>query len=51
MSESIEKIGDTGIGSDYNFGQVYWFKFEEIKWGNLSLGDQDIIPNLISICI
>ena len=29
MSESIEKIGDTKIGSDYNSGQVYWLNFEK----------------------
>ena len=31
MSEPIEKIGEVGIGSNYNYnsGQVYWFEFEK----------------------
>ena len=35
MSEPIEKIGDIGIGSNYNSGQVYCFKCWKIKGGNL----------------
>ena len=34
MSEPIEKIVDTGIGSNYDSGQVYWFKFWKIRKGN-----------------
>ena len=36
ISEPIEKIGDIGIGSDYNSGYVYCFKFFKIGKPNLS---------------
>ena len=36
MSGSIEKIVDAGIGSDYNSGQVYWFKCWKIMKGSLT---------------
>ena len=36
ISEPIKKIGDIGIGSDYNFGQVYCSKFWKIGKANLS---------------
>ena len=35
ISEPIEKIGDIGIGSDYNFGQVYFSKLWKIGKANL----------------
>ena len=42
MSEPIEKIVDNGIGSDYNSGQVYWFKYWKNRRANLS---DDLVSN------
>ena len=42
MSEPIEKIVDTGFGSNHNFGQVYWFKYWKNRRANLS---DDLVSN------